>query len=330
MISAFKYITAVILLIIGLVPDAECSEKVYELKFNTVAGPQQPQVKALNVFAEEVKRISEGKVKVQVFHSGQLGNQQTQITGIMRGTIDMTFTTPNFMSRFDRKIGIFGAAYLFRDLEHMYSVMNGPIGIEYFNGIANSMGVRPLDVWYLGSRHLNLRDKAVSTPDDMKGVKLRMPNSPLWIAMGRALGANPTPLGFGEVYMALKTGVVDGQDNPLPTNEAQKFYEVTKYMVLTGHQMGMLWPSINERLWNEMPDQYRGWILQALKVAREYQNDIVLRGETELLRKFKDEYGMIIIEPDVDAFRKRAGYAYKEFEKDWGEGTYERIQNYKD
>jgi tripartite ATP-independent transporter DctP family solute receptor len=303
------------------------AEKKYELKFNTVASPQQPQVKALNVFAEVVENLSGGKITMKVYHSGQLGNQQSQLTSVMRGTIDMTFTTPNFISRFDKRVGIFGAAYLFRDLDHMYNVMLGPIGKEYFDRMARDLKVRPLDVWYLGSRQLNLRDKEVRTPADMKGVKLRMPNSPLWIAMGKALGANPTPLGFGEVYMALKTGVVDGQDNPLPTNEAQKFYEVTKFIVMTGHQMGMLWPSINEKVWNGMPQQYRMWIIKALEVARYYQNYLVLEGEARLLRKFEKDYGMKIIYPDVDAFRKNAVKTYKKFDAEWGKGMYQKIQS---
>ena len=176
-------------------------EEEFVLRFNTVAGPKQPQVRGLQIFAQKVEELSKGKIKVEIFHSGQLGNQQTQLTGVMRGTLDMTFTDPNSLAQFDKRLGIFGAAYLFRDLDHMYRVMEGPVGKEYFDRLAEQQGLRPLDVWYLGTRQLNLRDKGVHTPADMKGVKLRMPNSPQWIAMGRALGANPTPLGFGEVYL---------------------------------------------------------------------------------------------------------------------------------
>ena len=318
------FIFAVLFICAGA--DCHAAEKQYTLKFNTVAGPQQPQVKALEVFAETVKNLSNNRINVQIFHSGQLGSQQTQLTGVMRGTIDMTFLDPNSLSQFDKSVGIFGAAYLFRDLDHQQQVMSGPVGRSYFDKIAGNLHVRPLGVWYLGTRQLNLRDKAVMKPSDMKGVKLRMPNSPLWIAMGKALGASPTPLGFGEVYMALKTGVVDGQDNPLPTDEAQKFYEVTKYISMTNHQMGMLWPAIHEKTWQEMPDMYKGWILKALEVARYYQNYLVLKGEADLIKKFEQEYGMTILYPDVEPFRRNVGNAYKEFEKDWGKGMYEKIQ----
>lgn len=320
---------AVVLLFISLLflsGLARGEGRTYTLKFNTVAGPQQPQVKALEVFKNEAYRLSGGKIDVRIFHSGQLGSQQTQTIGVMRGTLEMTFTDPNSLAQFDKRLGIFGAAYLFRDLKHLYKVMEGPVGQEYFGRLASDLGLRPLDVWYLGTRQLNLRDRAVRTPEDMKGVKLRMPNSPQWIAMGRALGANPTPLGFGEVYLALKTGVVDGQDNPLPTDKAQKFYEVTKYIILTNHQIGMVWPTINEKLWQEMPEEYRGWIIAALKSAREYQNKLVLDGEAELLAEFRDVHGMSVIQPDVEAFRQNARKVYAGFEGDWGEGMYGKIQ----
>jgi tripartite ATP-independent transporter DctP family solute receptor len=298
----------------------------FVLKFNTVAGPQQAQVKALEVFALEAAALSKGKIEVKVFHSGQLGNQQTQVVGVMRGALDMTFTDPNSLAQFDKALGIFGSAYLFRDLGHMERVMSGPIGREYFGRLAREQGLRPLGSWYLGTRQLNLRDREVRTPDDMKGVKLRMPNSPQWIAMGKALGANPTPLGFNEVYLALKTGVVDGQDNPLPTDKAQKFYEVTKYIILTGHQMGMVWPTINEKTWQSMPEEYRQWILKALKKARKYHDGLVMQGEAQLLKEFEQEHGMVIIEPDVEAFRRHARESYREFEEEWGEGVYDKIQ----
>jgi len=320
---------AVLLIIIAVALAVSCTRKTSDklvIKFNTVAGPLQAQVKALNVFASEVARLSGGKIDVKIFHSGQLGNQQTQVVGVMRGTLEMTFTDPNSLAQFDKSLGIFGAAYLFRDLGHMERVMYGPIGEEYFERLAKKQGLRPLGSWYLGTRQLNLRDRAVRTPDEMKGIKLRMPNSPQWIAMGRALGASPTPLGFNEVYLALKTGVVDGQDNPLPTDKAQKFYEVTKYIVLTGHQMGMVWPTINEKTWESMSSEYRAWILEALDTARKYHDNMVLEGEAELLREFREQHDMVIVKPDVEAFRKHSREVYREFESEWGEGMFDRIQ----
>jgi len=309
-----------------VVTPALAGEPTYELKFNTVGVPTQPEYKAMEVFAKNVEALSAGKIKVRLFHSGQLGDQKTQVTKVQRGTLEMSFADGTWLSDFDPEVGVFAAAYLFRDLDHMYRVLLGPMGRQYFEALAKKTSIRPLDVWYLGTRNLNLRTKLVTKPDEMKDVKLRVPNAPMWIAMGKALGANPTPLGFGELYLALKTGTVDGQDNPLPTNEAAKFYEVTKYIIMTNHQIGQLWPIIHEPLWQGMPLEYKVWMHTALMTARNYMNYLVLEGEATLLEKFEKQYGLKIIYPDLDPWRKHARPAYKEFEAKWGAGVYEKIQ----
>ena len=327
--KAAGFVASLFLVAAVLVP-AAFPGAVQAQKIELSIAHQAPPTFVYQIISEKFKEMLESKtgdkVKVNIFHSGQLGDQQTQTLGVMRGTLEMTFTDPNTTAQFDPRVGIFGAAYLFRDIAQMYRVMDGPVGAGYFDRLARERGMRPLGVWYLGTRELNLRDRAVRTPADMRGVKLRMPNSPSWIAMGRALGASPTPLGFGEVYLALKTGVVDGQDNPLPTDKAQKFHEVTKYIILTHHQIGMLWPTINERLWERMPAEYRAWVMQALRAGREHQNKLVLDGEAALIAEFRDVHGMTIVEPDVEAFRAHAREVYREFESEWGVGVYDRIR----
>ena len=320
--------TSVWVLVAGLwaAPPAVAGEPTYELKWNTVAVPTQPQFKAMEVFAKTVEGLSAGKIKARLFHSGQLGDQKTKLTKVQRGTLEMAFADAAWFSDHVPEIGVFGAAYLFRDLDHLYRVMLGPMGQEYFEMAAKKTNIRPLDVWYLGTRQLNLRTKPVTKPDEMKDVKLRVPNAPMWIAMGKALGANPTPLGFGELYLALKTGTVDGQDNPLPTNEAAKFYEVTKYIIMTNHLMSQLWPIIHEPLWQGMPAEYKQWIKMSLAVSRYYMNYLVLEGEATLLEKFEKQYGMKVVYPELEPWRKNARPAYKEFEAKWGAGLYDKIQ----
>jgi len=202
---------------------------------------------------------------------------------------------------------------------------------DMFDKLAQKTGLRVLDVWYLGTRQLNLVEKVgpVKRPEDLKGVKLRMPNNKTFLDMGRALGATPTPMAFGEVYMALKTGTIDGQDNPLPTNLAAKFVEVTKYIVLTDHQIGMICPVINEKLWQSMPEEYRVYIKKAMEVARTFMNYTVLEQEAKLLKLFVEQYNMEIIVPDKAAFIENAKkyYSQPEFDKAWGPGMYEKIQN---
>ncbi|MFQ5835289.1 MAG: sialic acid TRAP transporter substrate-binding protein SiaP [bacterium] len=326
-------IVPVCILAVGLLSSASfAAEKTYTLRFNTVAGPEMPQTLAMKKFAEIVEKLSGGKITVKVFHSGQLGDQKTALLGVMRGTLEMTSdASPAWFGDLADypEIGVLETPYVFKDLDHMYRVLTGPTGQKYWDHLTKS-GLRVLDVWYLGTRELNLTKKAgiVRRPEDLKGIKLRMPNVEAWLDVGRALGGTPTPLGFGEVYMALKTGTVEGQDNPLPTDDAAKFYEVTHYIVLTDHMIGYITPVINEELWQGMPEEYRVFIKKAMEVARYYQNRIVLEKEAKLLGKFATEYGMEIVIPDRQAFMENVKkfYSQSKFDKKWGKGVYAKIQ----
>ena len=157
-----------------------------------------------------------------------------------------------------------------------------------------------------------------------------MPNNEAFLNMGKALGANPTPLGFGEVYLALRSGTIDGQDNPLPTDLAAKFVEVTKYIILSDHSIGMINPVISEKFWKSLPDEYKTYIEKALLVARYYMNEMVLEQEANLLEQFMSEYNMAVVIPDKEAFMNYAAeyYSSDKFNKQWGEGMYKYIQTY--
>lgn len=322
------------ILIVGILSGVVVAgEKTYVLRFNTVAGPTMPQTLAMKKFAEVVGELSGGKIVVKVYHSGQLGDQKTELLNVMRGSLEMAGdASPGWFAELCDypEISVLEAPYLYRDLDHMYRVLTGSIGQKYWDQLAKTAGVRVLDVWYLGTRELDLTRRAgvVKRPEDLKGVKLRMPGSASWLDAGRALGANPTPMAFGEVYMGLKTGTIDGQENPLPTDYAQKFCEVTHYIVLTDHMICHIEPVINEKLWESMPEKYRAYIKQAMLVARYYMNEMVLEQEASLLGKFVKDYGMEIIIPDKKAFMEHAKkyYSQPRFDKQWGKGMYEKIQ----
>ena len=169
------------------------------------------------------------------------------------------------------------------------------------------------------------------TPADMKGVKLRVPGSPSWIALGKALGGNPTPLAFNEVYMGLKTGAVEGQDNPLPTDKNAKFYEVTKYIVLTNHVVDSTWPTMNEKKWQSLTAQQQAWVMAAIDKARQFCDNKVRDTEAGILSFFEAEGMKIIRDPDIKAFAEYAKNSYKndskEISKDWDWDLYEKVQS---
>ena len=204
------------------------------LTFSSVSVPGDAHTRAMQMFKMTLKKLSGGTMDVDVYHSGQLFSQEAEIAAVRRGTIDLAYTAAGWNAEFVPYLSMLGAVYTFSGYQHMTKVLNGEIGKKIFEDVAKATGARPLGAFYLGTRQLNLVEKVgeVRHPDDMKGVKLRTPGSPTWIALGKALGGNPTPMSFSEVYMGLKTGAIEGQDNPLPTDKNAKFFEVTKYIVI--------------------------------------------------------------------------------------------------
>jgi TRAP-type transport system periplasmic protein len=316
----------------GQTETAAGEKEIVEINFSSVSVPGDAHTEAMTVFKEELEKISEGSMVVNVYHSGQLYSQEGEQAAVRQGTVDMVYTSAPWLAEFVPYLSMFGAVYTFQGYDHMTGVFNGEIGEKVFQDVVESQGIRPLSAFYLGTRQLNLVEKVgpVRTPADMSGVKLRTPGSPSWIALGKALGGNPTPMSFGEVYMGLKTGAVEGQDNPLGTDKNAKFYEVTKYIVLTNHVVDSTWPTINEKKWQSFSEEQKGWVMEAVDKARAFCDKTNLETEAGILDFFRGE-GMIIIEdPDVAAFAEYAKNSYmtdsKDISADWDWDLYEKVQ----
>ena len=306
--------------------------KDIKITWSTISVPEDTTVGAIKVFKEEVEKLSDGHITVDYYTAGQLYTQEGELAACREGTLDMAYYGPNWLAEFIPYISMFGAAYTFSSYDHMTKVMNGDIGKKIFNEVAEKVGVRPLAAFYLGTRQLNLVEKVgeVRTPEDMKGVKLRTPASPSWIALGKALGANPTPMSFGEVYMGLRTGAIEGQDNPLLVDKVDKFYEVTKYIILTDHVVNATFPTINEKKWQSLSDIDKLIIMKGIEKAKKFTDETNLKAEAELLDFFRDE-GLIIIEdPDKAAFAAYAKNSYltesKDISKYWNMTLYNEVQ----
>ena len=302
------------------------------LTWSSISVPDDAHTKAMQVFKEEVERLSDGKITADLYIAGQLYTQEGELAACREGSLDIAYFSASWLAEFVPYLSMIGSVYTFNGFGHMDRVLNGEIGATIFEDVAQKTGVRPLAAFYLGTRQLNLVEKVgeVRTPQDMKGVKLRTPASPAWIALGKALGGNPTPMSFGEVYMGLKTGAVEGQDNPLPTDKNAKFYEVTKYIVLTDHVVNSVWPSINEKRWQSFSDIEKLVIRKAMAKARDFCAETNLKAESELVDFFRGE-GLIVIEdPDKEAFAEYAKWSYqnesKDVSKDWDMDLYEKIQ----
>jgi TRAP-type C4-dicarboxylate transport system substrate-binding protein len=210
------------------------------------------------------------------------------------------------------------------------AVFNDPLMDPFKQKVLDELGVRLLSVMYLGRRHVNLRqcpdELTVTTPEDLDGVNLRMPGTDAWQFLGAALGASPTPMSFSEVYTALSTGAVDGQDNPLPTVVDARFYEVTCQIALTSHLVDLNYIVISEEVFQSFTPEQQAIVQQAADDAAELGRQRQLELEAEL-GAFLEENGLTLYEPDLVAFREtvQAAYLGSEFAETWPEGVLERI-----
>jgi tripartite ATP-independent transporter DctP family solute receptor len=303
-----------------------------KLTWSSISVPGDAHTEAMKVFKEEVEYLSAGHITVDLYVAGQIYTQEAELAACREGTLDMSYYSDAWLAEFVPYLSMFSAVYTFSGYNHMTKVLNGEIGKKIFEEVAQKTGVRPLAAFYLGTRQLNLVEKVgpVRTPEEMKGVKLRTPASPTWIALGKALGGSPTPMSFGEVYTGLLTGAIEGQDNPLPTDKNAKFYEVTKYIVLTNHVVNSVWPTINEKKWQSLSEIDQLVIRKAIEKARKFCDETNLKAEAELLDFFRGQ-GLIIIEdPDKEAFAAYAKNSYatesKDISKNWDMVLYEKIQ----
>ena len=280
------------------------------IRISTPAVPDDWHAKMWTVFKDSLEKSAPGQFDVQIHLNASLFKQGTEPAAMARGNLEMSAISAQDISKIVPEFSIFTAGYIIRDVDHQQKVFGGPVGEEVFKPVIKKMEVTPLATAYLGTRQVMLREaKDVKTPADLKGVKLRMPASKEWLFLGEALGATPTPLAFGEVYLALKTGTIDGQENPLPSARAAKFYEVSKTVVLTGHLVDAIFISMSTKTFNAMKPEMQQKVKVAAEAAARYNNANRVKDEAELIDFFKTQ-GLKVITPDVAAFRKTVQEKY--------------------
>ena len=318
---------ACLLALAGAIAPAAHAQTKMVLRVSTPAVPDDWHAKMWTVFKDNLDKSAPGEFDVQINLNASLFKQGTEPAAMARGNLELSSISAFDIAKLVPEFSIFTAGYIVRDPDHQQKVFNGPIGTELFKLVSEKMEVTPLSTIYLGTRQLNLRDvKTVRTPADLKGVKLRMPGSKEWLFLGEALGATPTPLAFGEVYLGLKTGTIDGQDNPLPSVRAAKFYEVTKQITLTSHLVDGIFIAISNKAWGAMTPAQKSKVTAAAAAAAAYNNENRIKEEGQLVEFFRKE-GLTVSTPDVDAFRKsvQATYMNSDYAKVWPKGLLERI-----
>jgi tripartite ATP-independent transporter DctP family solute receptor len=243
---------------------------------------------------------------VSVFPAAQLGSEAELLEQLVAGELELAIAGPSFLAMWHPEIGAFDAAYAFRDLDHMLQVAHGELMKPRWDELRRRYGVRVLDTWVYGSRHIT-SNRPIRHPDDLRGFRLRLPAARVWQASGEALGASPMPVAFAEVYMALQQGMADGQENPVPTIQAMGFHEVQKCLNLTGHIQSSIQILVNEQVWQRLNAAQQDALLQTLcELGREVQAGTE-REDREILAAWREkEVLQIVDDVDVEAFRRRA------------------------
>ena len=261
------------------------------------------------------------------YHGATLFKQGTELTAMQRGNLDMAnLAIFDFYNQVPATT-VLGTAYLFRDYAHARKVYDGGVLNGLFAEVESKAKVRILANPYIGTRQLNVRtEKPIMTPADMAGIKLRMPGGEGWQFVGKAMGANPTPMAFTEVYTALQTGAIDGQDNPLPADKSMKFYEVTKQIVLTGHLIATNQFTISSKKWNSMDQAQQAKVKQCAIQFQNALDKVTLKQEAELVDFFKNA-GLKVYEPNKKAFREHVLTEYKnsKYSEQWPAGLLDKI-----
>ena len=275
--------------------------------------------------AGEIKKRTNGRYDVEVFPASTLGKETDINQGLTLGTVDIIYTGQLFAGRTYGPISIGGAPYMFRDFDHWKAFSTSPLFAELAEGYRQkSGGNKVVAITYYGERHVT-SNKPINKPEDMKGLKIRVPDAPLYTMFPRAVGANPTPIAFAEVYLALQNGTVDAQENPLPTIDAKKFYEVQKYIVLTGHITDALLTIVGGPTWNKLSDADKKIFEEVLKEAAAQGDGRDRRHREEAGAEF-EKRGKTVVKVDRKPFRDADVKLHNGPDATWDKATYDKLQ----
>ena len=279
------------------------------LRFSTAAPPPDFLSRSMQQFKADLEKAAP-EFDVQLHYASSLFRQGTEVPAMQRGNLEMSTMTTFEVAQQVPELGFFNRAYLFRDYDHAYKTLTGPVGKRYADLVAQKMEILILAPTYLGTRQVALRTvRDVKAPGDLAGLKLRMPGGPDWLLLAQSIGATPTPMGMPEVYIALQTGTIDGQENPPTIFNAAKFHEVSKQMVLTSHLVQPIFYAIAKPYFDKLkPDQQKKLREAAVRSAK-WNDDNRLNDEKTVIEGLAAK-GLTVSRPDLGPFRANADKVY--------------------
>lgn len=293
------------------------------LKFGYINPVDSVHHQAAQRIAEDVKARTNGELQIDLFPGGQLGSEKDMIDGNIVGSIHLTMGSGLYLP-YAPKMGVVDAPYVFRDVGHLVRACRGVIGQE-INEQLVAKGMRSLGVFLLGARKITTGKKPIQRIEDLRGLKLRVPNVATYIAFFKAAGTNPVAIPIQEAYLALQTGLADGQENPWAQIWSFKFFEVQKYLARTDHVINVNFVTVSEKWWADAPADLRQALSAAIQNGAEWQVQTILDNESKLEQQWLARGNEITV-PDAAPFRKVADGVLDQFEERWGKGLLERAR----
>lgn len=273
-------------------------------------------------FAEEVARNTNGQVEVKIYPNSTLGGDRDMAEGLQMGSVDFALIA-GVLGNFEPSLQILELPYLFTNEEEYNKVVHGEIGQELLDRLLESSNIRGLGYWDRGPRQLT-SNKPINSIDDVQGLKMRVPEIPAMVEGWKAIGANPTPMAWSEVYTGLEQGVIDGQENPIPFIHGGRIHEVQKYIAMTDHKYEYVVLAMSNLTWEKLSPEHQKAIQDAAAVATEYQNQLVKEQTESLLQEMVDS-GMTVTYPDKAPFIERARSVHQKFADQIAPDIYEKI-----
>jgi tripartite ATP-independent transporter DctP family solute receptor len=296
-----------------------------KLKWAHVYETSEPYHRQSVWAGDEIKKRSNGRYEVQVFPASSLGKESDINQGLTLGTVDIILTGASFAGNTYKPLAVTYFPFIFRDSDHLLKYSKSDVFAELAKGYDEKSGNHVTAMTYYGARHVtSTAARPVTKPEDMKGLKIRVPDAPAYLAFPKALGANATPIAFAEVYLALQNGTVDAQENPLPTIEAKKFYEVQKNISLTGHIVDSLLTVMSGNLWAKLSAEDKKIFTEVTQEAAERASREIIAAEARLADEFRKR-GNNVITVDKAAFREAVLKATKPTDHGYRQQDYDRI-----
>jgi tripartite ATP-independent transporter DctP family solute receptor len=273
---------------------------------------------------QEIAKRTNGKYSIDVFPASQLGNENQINEALGLGTVDIIYTGVAFAGSIHKPIAITNAPFVLRDFDHWKTYRDSKLFRDIAKGYEDKTRHKVVTLTYYGQRHVTA-NRAINKPEDMKGMKLRVPPAPLFLMFTKSVGANATPIAFAEVYLALQQGTVDGQENPLPTIMAKKFYEVQSHIMLTGHITESLLSIVGSHVWAKLNDEEKKIFQEVLSQASTRASDQIRTAEQGLADELK-KLNKTVVSPDREAFRKAAMPLHNDGSGGWSQAEYDALQ----